>query len=111
MQKILNKIIIIIFFLNTACASSWEDIKKGLGGEKRTSTDEFLVKKKDPLVVPPQWKDLPQPGQSTKSGDEVEEVTDIEELIQLGKNQESLTNIEQSGGNLEDMVLKKIKQK
>ena len=46
MQKILNKIIIIIFFLITACASSWDDIKKGLGGAKRTSTDEFLVKKK-----------------------------------------------------------------
>ena len=47
MQKILNKIIIIIFFLITACASSWQDVKKGLGGAKRTSTDEFLVKKKD----------------------------------------------------------------
>ena len=35
MQKILNKIIIIIFFLVTACASSWEDVKKGLGGEKK----------------------------------------------------------------------------
>ncbi len=50
MQKILNKIIIIIFFLVTACTSSWEDIKKGLGGEKRTSTDEFLVKKKNLLL-------------------------------------------------------------
>ena len=111
MQKIFNKIIIIIFFFITACASSWEDIKKGLGGEKRTSTDEFLVKKKDPLVMPPKWKDLPKPGQNIKLDDDIEEVTDIEELIQLGKNQESLTNIEQSGGNLEDMVLKKIKQK
>ena len=49
MQKILNKIIIIIFFLTTACQSSFEDIKKGLGGEKRTSTDEFLVRKKEIL--------------------------------------------------------------
>ena len=46
MQKILNKIIIIIFLLITACAESFENIKKGLGGEKRTSTDEFLVRKK-----------------------------------------------------------------
>ena len=49
MQKILNKIIIIIFFLITACTSSWENIKKGLGGAKRTSTDEFLVRKKDQI--------------------------------------------------------------
>ena len=110
MQKIFNKIIIIVFFLTTACASSWDDIKKGLGGEKRKTTDEFLVKKKDPLVMPPKWKDLPSPGQNMKSDGDEEEVIDIEELIKLGKNQESLQNSEQSSGNLEDSILKKIKQ-
>ena len=109
MQKILNKIIIIIFFLITACASSWDDIKKGLGGEKRTSTDEFLVRKKEPLVMPPKWKNLPEPGGVMKSDDEVEEATDIEELIKLGKNKESLTNYEQGNGSLEESILKKIK--
>ena len=109
MQKILNKIIIIIFFLITACASSWDDVKTGLGGGKRTSTDEFLVKKKEPLVMPPKWKNLPEPGGVMKSDDEVREATDIEELIKLGKNKESLTNYEQSNGSLEESILKKIK--
>ena len=109
MQKILNKIIIIIFFLITACTSSWENIKKGLGGAKRTSTDEFLVRKKEPLVMPPKWKNLPEPGGVMKSGDEVGEVTDIEELIKLGKNKESSTNYEQGNGSLEESILKKIK--
>jgi len=109
MQKILDKIIIIIFFLITACTSSWEDVKKGLGGAKRTSTDEFLVRKKEPLVMPPKWKNLPEPGGVTKSDDEVWEVTDIEELIKLGKNKESSTNYEQGNGSLEESILKKIK--
>jgi len=109
MQKILNKIIIIIFFLITACTSSWDDIKKGLGGAKRTSTDEFLVRKKEPLVMPPKWKNLPEPGGVMKSDDEVREATDIEELIKLGKNKESSTNYEQGSGSLEESILKKIK--
>ena len=109
MQKILNKIIIIIFFLITACASSWDEIKKGLGGAKRTSTDEFLVRKKEPLVMPPKWKNLPEPGGVMKSDDEVREVTDIEEFIKLGKNNESSTNYEQGSGDLEESILKKIK--
>ncbi len=109
MQKILNKIIIIIFFLITACASSWDDVKKGLGGAKRTSTDEFLVRKKEPLVMPPKWKNLPEPGGVMKSDDEVREATDIEELIKLGKNKESSTNYEQGNGSLEESILKKIK--
>jgi len=109
MQKILNKIIIIIFFLITACAESWDDIKKGLGGEKRTSTDEFLVRKKEPLVMPPKWKNLPEPGGVMKSDEEVEEATDIEQLIKLGKNKESSTNYEQGNDNLEESILEKIK--
>ena len=109
MRKIHNKIIIIIFFLITACATSWDDIKKGLGGQKRTSTDEFLVKKKEPLVMPPKWKDLPKPGQNIKLDDDYEEVTDIEELLQLGKNQESSIKLEQGSGSLEESILKKIK--
>ena len=109
MQKILNKIIIIIFFLTAACASSFEDIKKGLGGEKRTSTDEFLVRKKEPLVMPPKWKKLPEPGGVIESYDEIGEATDIEELIKLGKNEESSTNYERGKGSLEDSILKKIK--
>ena len=109
MQKILNKIIIIIFFLITACAESCENVKKGLGGAKRTSTDEFLVRKKEPLVMPPKWKNLPEPGGVMKSDDEVGEATDIEELIKLGKNKESSTNYEQGNVDLEESILKKIK--
>ena len=109
MQKILNKIIIIIFFIITACASSWDDVKKGLGGAKRTSTDEFLVRKKEPLVMPPKWKNLPEPGGIIESDDEVREATDIEELIKLGKNKESSTNYEQGNGTLEESILKRIK--
>jgi len=109
MQKILNKIIIIIFFLITACTSSWQDIKKGLGGEKRISTDEFLVRKKEPLVMPPKWKNLPEPGGVMRSDDEVREATDIEELLKLGENKESSTNYEQGSDSLEESILKKIK--
>ena len=111
MQKIFSKIIIIFFFLITACATSWENVKKGLGGQKRTSTDEFLVKKKDPLNMPPKWKDLPEPGKNINLDGAEEEVSDIEELIKLGKNQKSSTNLEQGSGNVENTILKKIKRK
>ena len=111
MQKIFNKIlIIIVFFLITACASTWDEVKSGLGGKKRETTDEFLVKKKDPLAMPPKWRDLPKPGESVNSGDEIDEITDIEDLIQLGKNQESSENLDKDTGDLERSILKKIKK-
>ena len=61
------------------------------------------------LKKPPKRKNLPEPGGVMKSDDEVGEATDIEELIKLGKNKESLTNYEQDNDNLEESILKKIK--
>ena len=45
----------------TSCANTWDSVKRGLTGKKQTSTDEFLVEKKDPLVLPPNFEDLPIP--------------------------------------------------
>ena len=59
--------------------------------------------------MPPKWKNLPEPGGVMTSDDEVMEVTDIEELINLGKDKESSTNYEQGNVDLEESILKKIK--
>ena len=59
-----KKKIIFLFtlvFLLTSCADSWDSVKRGLTGAKKKSTDEFLVKKKDPLVLPPDYDSLPTP--------------------------------------------------
>ena len=66
------------------------------------------MKKKDPLVLPPKFNELPEPGQSLTI--EEEEFTDIEAIIKSGKNQESSVSITESG-SLEESVLKKIRQK
>ena len=53
--------IILLFFLLTACAETFDSVKRGLTGAKKTSADEFLVKKKDPLILPPDYENLPNP--------------------------------------------------
>ena len=52
--------IFFLFFLTTSCASLGE-VKRGLTGEKSKASDEFLVQKKDPLVLPPDYANLPTP--------------------------------------------------
>ena len=110
MKKTFKKLVILFLFLNTACAT-WDSVKSGLTGEKKGSgADEFLVKKKDPLVLPPKFNELPVPGQNMEIA--ISEVTDIEQLIQSGNN-DNETNSQGTdlGGSLEESVLKKIKQK
>ena len=58
MYKIIN-ILIIIFFV-TSC-KSMQSAKKTLTGEKEYTTDEFLVQKKNPLILPPDYENLPDP--------------------------------------------------
>ena len=52
-------LILIVFFacFMLGCTS----IKETLTGVSKQNTDEFLVKKKDPLVLPPKFNDLPKP--------------------------------------------------
>ena len=39
-----------------------DEAGKILRNEKTNSTDEFLIKKNDPLSIPPNIEDLPEPG-------------------------------------------------
>ena len=42
---------------------------KILRNEKINSTDEFLVKKKDPLILPPDFDKIPTPGAMSNDKD------------------------------------------
>lgn len=55
----------IILFLLVSCG----DVAKTLRNEKIKTTDEFLVKKKGPLVLPPDYKEIPEPGTLIKKDD------------------------------------------
>ena len=45
--------------------SSLSETGKVLRNEKRKSTDEFLIKKKEPLTQPPDYQTIPEPGSTT----------------------------------------------
>ena len=51
MNKIYKSIILMIFLATTSC----ESVKSALGGTKMSNSDEFLVEKKNPLVMPPDY--------------------------------------------------------
>ena len=49
MFKKITYIIILTFFV-ASCGETGSSIKRGLTGAKKTSADEFLIRKKDPLI-------------------------------------------------------------
>ena len=77
-------------------------VKRGLTGEKRASTDEFLIKKKDPLILPPDYENLPIPNEETVT----------EEISTFEKNLGTLIEDNSSrSSSVEDSILKKIRSK
>ena len=96
--------LILITFLN-ACST----ISDGFRSQKKNSVDEFMVEKKSPLVMPPDFDDLPLPNQSNKNLKKEKEA-DIKSLI---SNNENSSNETQNSSNqnlsFEKSILDKIK--
>ena len=56
---------ILLFIFLVSCAGTFDSVKRGLTGAKKNSADEFLVKKKDPLILPPDFENLPTPDEAS----------------------------------------------
>ena len=84
-------------------------VAEGLGGTKRSkSGDEFLVHKKKPLVVPPDFDDMPSPKRAEKNEEKLSSSnTSIEDLLNI-KTSETLKS--ENDESLKQTILSKIKK-
>ena len=104
-----KKKLIFLFFLLFlySCGS----VGEALQGKKRSDQgDEFLIDKKNPLTMPPDFNKLPKPGEANvKTTKNIQsEQSNIENLIKNNKdNQTSSTNNQST--SIESSILKKIK--
>ena len=95
--------IISIGFLVISCADTFDSVKRGLTGAKSKSTDEFLIEKKDPLILPPDFENLPVPDEDAVVS---EEISVFEKSLEITTENDSSTST-----STEDSILKKIQSK
>ena len=98
---------LILLFLNS-CGT----VAEGLGGSRKKGGDEFLVEKKSPLVIPPSFGELPEPGKEPEENIIVDkkDTSNIEDMI----NQSSSVNTSESNvakNSIEESIIKKINLK
>ena len=70
-------LILPLFLIVIGCA----DVKDALSGKKSENSDEFLVIKKNPLTLPPDFDELPEPRDKTDSQESEQESRNIEKLL------------------------------
>jgi len=97
-----KKIIILLFSILFLFSCS--NAKDALQGKKRSDTsDEFLVEKKNPLIVPPDINELPVPlDQEEQYQTNNQEDIDIKKVLKIDENQD--TNTDSNNGNQNSIV-------
>ena len=101
-----NKFSLILSIFLVHLLANCGGVKEALEGQKRSDqSDEFLVKKKNPLQMPPDMNRLPKPGDDLeiKKSDNSE---DVKELLKIKENNSSKQSSDDS--NLLNEMLKKI---
>jgi hypothetical protein len=91
---------IVFVFFTVSCGDTLSSAKRGLTGEKKNSNDEFLVQKKDPLIFPPDYENLPLPNDDENKK---EEVSNFEKTLGVVTEDNSSTT-----GSTENSILKRI---
>ena len=102
----MNKFFFLIFllFFLTSC----KNVRDALEGKKFENSDEFLVIKKNPLVLPPNFNDLPSP-KDVADTTQIENIeNEIEDLLSSIKDDEDVSE-SSSSSTTESFVLEKIK--
>ena len=88
--------------------SSCQNVKDALSGKKYENSDEFLVIKKNPLVLPPNFNELPTP-KDVVDNTQIENIeNEIEDLLSSVKDNNEVVESSTSSAT-ESFVLEKIK--
>ena len=97
-----NIYLLIIFFIFYSC-NSFSEVGSVLKNEKIRTTDEFLVKKRAPLVVPPEIEKIPEPG--SKKIKKIDEKDKIRKILKANDAES-----ENKSSSVEESILNQIRK-
>ena len=107
MNKETIKLILALIAINFLLGC--QSLKQGLEGSKKSrSAEEFLIEKKNPLVLPPDFSKLPTPKNSTENETDQGNF-EIEDILKKNSKKD-VKNSSKKKSSLEESILKKIKK-
>ena len=96
----------LLIIFSTILISSCSSVQKAFDPQNKNTSEEFLVEKKSPLSIPPNFEELPVP--SNEKVDKESKINNIESLITEESNNKKLETVE-SDEDFEQSILDKIK--
>ena len=86
-KEMIKKLFLLLIIISLY---SCQNVKDALSGKKYESSDEFLVIKKNPLVLPPDFNELPEPEDPVKCVREETIEAEIDDILSSIKSEEDL---------------------
>jgi hypothetical protein len=96
--------LILLVFMITSCGT-FKEAGKILRNEKRVANDEFLMQKKDPLVLPPDFEIIPSPDSITEKKSSNNEK--IKKILKAPRSENAKTK---KSTSTEESILNKIRK-
>ena len=84
-------------------------IKEGFSNQKKNNSDEFLVEKKSPLVMPPDYNKLPVPNEVLDKNEQNKDVI-RDMIVTVPEDIGNDTDEENIDEEFEDLIIEKIKK-
>ena len=104
-----NKLTILIIILFSILLYSCQSAKEALQGKKRSEQgDEFLVEKKNPLAMPPDYEKLPTPGNQEVSPETFSDNDEVKDLLNVQDSNEIDSNNDSNTADIESFIIEKI---
>jgi hypothetical protein len=101
--------LLIFLFLLSGC----QDVKKGFSGKKIDQGEEFLVIKKNPLVVPPDFEKMPIPKNETEKSNSIKvennQESGFKKMLKTQDQNVDVLDSRENTGDLEKKIIDKIK--
>ena len=97
----------LFLFLITGLLTSCQTVREGLEGKKKSkNAEEFLIDKKNPLVLPPDFSLLPVPETRDQSNN-TENEFNLEKILSENPNVDKDSKVK-SSNSIEKSILEKI---
>ena len=100
---------VLIFFFIIVFLGGCNSLKSGLEGNKKSkNAEEFLINKKNPLVLPPDYSKFPKP-QGEKIENSNEKTFDLKKVLNEGKTDKDNINVG-TNKSFKSKILEKINE-
>lgn len=99
-----NVLILIILF---ASISNCTKMQESLSMKKKEGVDEFLIEKKNPLVLPPNYSKLPKPKEENEILDEKKKNLDLSKVLEDSEGSKKIKSSNQLEKSISNILKKK----